>query len=69
MLKRIAHDIDLLSVEQLAQLLHAPQPSMGCSATCSVRLSRRRSPASYSAEFVTLNCFFGIGCRCPALCL
>src|SRR5471032_928997 len=34
-----------------------------------VRLPRRRSPASYSAQFVTLNGILGMWCRRSALCL
>jgi hypothetical protein len=37
--------------------------------THNVRLPRRRSPASYCAQFLTLNFIFGMWCRRSALCL
>ena len=40
---------------------------MACSVTHNVKLPRRRRPASYSDQFVTLNDIFGMRCRRSAL--
>jgi len=45
------------------------QASMAASVTHSVRLPRRRSPASYSAQFVTWNLILEMWWRRSALCL
>src|ERR1035437_2528510 len=45
------------------------QPSSTTGVTHNVRLPRRRRPASYSAQFLTLNFILGICWRRPALCL
>src|ERR1019366_1792380 len=47
----------------------ARQPSSTSGVTHNVRLPRRRSPASYSAQFFTLNFIFGMWWRRDALCL
>jgi hypothetical protein len=44
-------------------------PAITSCVTRNVRLPRRRSPASYCAQFLTLNFIFGMWCRRLALCL